>query len=220
MKLPEDSEERKKIFMLIGIGVAAACYVLYSFGISPYLQHKQEKRAKIEELEGKIWRAQLDVRKTKTYLQENNDVIAKIIDVSENKLQILHPNLGNYLLVASDIINRQADNLNLVTDEIREIPAPKKLDEDQDPDADDAPRFNTYKVNVNIKCSFAELTQLLQALENENPYLCITRIGVVGQKDDVMKHAISFDVEWPTWVNSKQPIKLVAQQMIAKSAKE
>lgn len=220
MKLPEDSEERKKILLLIGIGVITLGYVGFNFVLSPYFKSKKARQAQIEKVERKIWLAKRDIHMIPENLDKNNNIISEILDVSDNKRQILKPDIANhYLLPARNVIEQQAQRMNLSITEIREIPhhKPPNGNDEEDPNG---PRFEPYTVNVSLQCSFYEFSQLLKALEDNNPYLCITRIGVIGQPDNVMKHAVTFDVEWPVWIDVKQPIKLVAQQMIAKRAKE
>lgn len=218
MKLPQDKNERNKVLGLVGLGVAIVCYAGYTFGAKPFLQKRQDFFNNISELEDKLWKADKDIKMIPSYFEQNNEIISRIIDISENKLQILHPNLGNYLLVAGDIINRHADNFNLTVTSIKEVASPERFSKNDDDTEDPkAARFKPYTVNVSLKCSFYELEKLVGAIEEENPYLCITRIGVIGQPEDVMKHSVSFDVQWPIWADEKHPIKLIAQQMIAKS---
>jgi len=217
MKLPQDKNERNKVLGLVGLGIAIVCYVGYTFGVKPFLQKRQDFFNNISELEDKLWKADKDIGMIPSYFEQNNKIISGIIDISENKLQILHPNLGNYLLVASDIIDRHADYFNLTVTSIKEVASPESFSKNNDTEDPKAARFKPYTVNVSLECSFYELEKLIGSIEKENPYLCITRIGVIGQPENVMKHSVSFYVQWPIWVDEKHPIKLIAQQMIAKS---
>jgi len=218
MKLPDDKNERNKILGLIAAGVVAVCYVGYTYGIKPLLQKRQNAITKITELDSKLWQANLDINQIPVYTQQNNDIIDTIIDISENELNVLHPNLGNFLLVAEGIIEKHAKALNLNIKDVTRKGQPAKRFNKATTEIDPkAPRFSSYTVRVEMECSFFDLIKLIRAIEEENPYLCITNLGIVGQADNVMQHAISFDIQWPIWVKPKQPIKLMAEQMISKS---
>jgi len=218
MNLPEDKQERQKIFILMGIGAVVVCYVGYMFGMLPVIKKHNETIAATEKLEQNLARADRTIKMVPKYFKQNGDIISRILDISENKLQVLHPNLGNYLLVAGEIVNRHADELNITIESITEVAVPKKAvrknKKDENPDE---ARFTPYIVNISIECSFSDLQKLIKAIEDENPYSSITRLSIIGQPDNVLKHLINFNLQWPTWIDNKQPIKLTAQQMIAKS---
>ncbi len=218
MKLPDDKKERQKILGLIAAGVIAVCYVGYTYGIKPLLQKRQNAITKITELDGKLWQANLDIKQIPVYMQQNNEIIDGIIDISENKLNVLHPNLGNFLLVAEGIIEKHAKNLKLTIKDVQKIAQPGKRLKKENTEIDPkAPRFASYTVKVEMECGFLDLTKLIHAIEEENPYLCITSLAIIGQEENVTQHALSFEVQWPIWVNPRQPIKLMAEQMISKS---
>jgi len=219
MKLPDDKNERNKILGLIAVGVIAACYVGYNFGIKTLLQKQHDTLEKISDFEEKIRLANIDIKQIPIYIKKNHEIIDKIVDISENKLYILHPNLGNFLLVAEDIIESHANRLNLTIKNVkRKGGLPSRFTNNDDSKKDSkAPRFAPYTVNVEIECGFADFIKLIQAIEEQNPYLCITRIGIIGQPNNVTQHVISFDIQWPIWLDAKIPMKLVAEQMLSKS---
>jgi len=225
MKLPDDKNERNKILGLIAIGVLAVCYIGYTFGIKVLLQKQQAALAEIAELEAKVWQANLDIKQIPLYIQQNDEIVENIINISENKLDILHSNLGNFLLVAEDIIERNAQSLDLTVKSVNPTGSPvKRFDtpvkrsgtKDSKKDAK-APRFAPYTVSVEMECGLVDAMNLIRSIEKKNPYLCITRLGIIGQPDNVTQHSITFDVQWPIWIDAKQPMKLVSELVISKS---
>ncbi len=211
MKLPEDKTERNKIFILVAIAVAFIGYGGHMFVISPFLAKRQESNVRVEELEEKLWRANKDIDITPLNLDKNREALTHILEISETKRQILRPNLGNYLLVAADIIGRHADALGLEIESINETVASGNPVSGND-DAN-APRFKAYSVNVSLTCGLHDTRSLIRAIEMENPYLCITRLGVIGRPEDPMRHAVSFDVQWPIWADPTHPVRLAAEMM-------
>ncbi len=211
MRLPEDKKERKKILILIAIGIGAIGYVGYMFVLSPFLLKQQQAATHVSEFEDKLRRASKDIDMTPRNLEKNTAAISHILEISDIKRQILRPNLGNYLLVADDIIGRHADALGLEIDSISETAASGAPISD-DADAN-GPRLKAYSVNVSLSCSLHDVYALLRAIESENPYLCITRLGVIGQPQTPTEHAVSFDVQWPIWADPTHPVRLAAERM-------
>jgi hypothetical protein len=214
MKLPDDKNERDKMLILIAIGVAATLYCSYRFGVKPLLARRAAARARIVEVEDLLFRAGNDIALVPQYLKQNRVVLNHILEISEEERHILRPNLGNYLLVATDIVTAQTDKLGLEVESIAETLAverpARKADKTADPNA---PRFIPYTVNVSLSCSLIELIRLTRALEDENPYLCITRLGVLGQPDNPERHAISFNIQWPIWADHTHAMRLAAERL-------
>lgn len=212
MKLPEDKTERNKILILIAIGVMFVGYGGHMFVLTPFLQGRQETQASVAELEEKLWRARQDIDITPHNLERNREAVSHILEISETRRQILRPNLGNYLLVAADIIGRHADTLGLEIESINETvatgPAPRGGEVDPN-----APRLRAYSVNVSLTCGMHDAVRLLRSIEVENPYLCITRLGVIGRLESPTEHAVSFDIQWPIWVDPTYPVRLAAERL-------
>ncbi len=146
-------------------------------------------------------------------IARNRDLIDHLLDVSEARRHILRPNLGNYLLVATDIIEQAADALGLEVDSIDEttpVGAHVSSHGEADPNG---PRFKAYNVNVTLSCSLHDLVRFIRRLEEANPYLCITRLGVIARPATPEVHAASFDIEWPVWVENRHPVRLAAERL-------
>ena len=213
MKLPEDKNERNKMLGLIGIGILGLAYVVFTFGLSPFFQKQATAEARITELGDMLWRSKKDIQNAPLHLKQNDKVLTHVLNVSEKKRQILRPSLGNYLLVATDIITGHADAAGLTIDTINTTTVIQN-DKNSKPDerAPNAPRFQPYAVNISLNCNLLDLMKLFNALESSNPYLCVTRMGVFNNPDDFEKHAVSFDVEWPIWLDNDMPLKLSAEK--------
>jgi len=212
VKLPEDKTERNKILILIAIGVISVGYGGYMFVITPFLQNRQDTQTRVAELEEKLWRARQDIEITSHNLERNRKAVGHILDISETKRQILRPNLRNYLLVAADIVGRHADALGLEIESINETVATGTLPRGDEVDPN-GPRLKAYSVNVSLSCGLHDTFKLLKAIETENPYLCITRLGVIGRAESPTEHAVSFDIQWPIWVDPTYPVRLAAERL-------
>jgi len=213
MKLPSDKNERNKIFMVIGIAVAAIGYGVYTFGVNPLMAKRQATYARISELEELLWQGRRDINMIPQNRRQNCKLLSEILETSETKRQIIRPNLGNYLLVAADIVGRHAEPLGLKIDTINQMTPTHRqpvAGAKRDPNG---PRFRVYTVNVSLSAGLSDLAMLIGALERDNPYLCISRLGVIGDATTPEKHNVSFDVQWPIWIDASHPMQLAVEKL-------
>ena len=231
MKLPEDKKERQKILMLIGIGVAAVAYGIWSFVFAPKLAERSSSEAAVAELQTKMEDAQEEIRRAPLVERDLRAAYSNIIELSERHM--LHPRLGSsYILPAREIINRHARTLNIegvVVEEVGLIamPRPKeaakpkpKKGEEQETQATDKPAtpespstppptIQAYAARITATCSYEDLRRWCEAMEKENPMLAICNIMITAQPEDPLKHLVTFEALWPTWIDPDQRERLI-----------
>jgi hypothetical protein len=213
MRFPSDKDKRNKILMGIGIAVAAIGYGVYTFGVKPMVAKRQVAYARISELEDLLWRGRKDINMINHHRRQNCETLSDILEFSETKRQILRPNLGNYLLVATDFVGQHAERLGLKIAAINQMtPSDRKLVAGAKSNPK-GPRFRAYTVNVRLSAGLSDLALLVGALERENPYLCISRLGVIGNAKTPEQHKISFDVQWPIWIDASHPMQLAVERL-------
>jgi hypothetical protein len=213
MNFPDNKEDKNKILLLMGIVLLAVGFGIYSFGISPYFKNRKAMRIESEDLSDKLWQARKDIRNLSRNIDRNTELVDQILKVSEEDRYILRPNLGNYLLVASDILNSQAEALGLTIESINETMRITITPEELKKRDANGPRFTPYAINVTLSCGMHDLVRLVQQLEDNNPYMCITRLGVLNQDDSAEIHSVSFDVQWPVWIDNAHPVQLAAERL-------
>jgi len=221
IKLPDSPEDRKKAFVAIGVVGAGVAYALFTFGIQPYFASVQTRRARVTELQALIDKGQQDANTTERNRKQNAAIIEELLAASEKYNYILRPSLGNYLLVATEIINTTADGLKLSIDNISEVPRPavaapvkKKSEnkEEQDKQSAYEPKFLSYTVNVSLNSGAHALAQFLNRLESSNPYVTISRLVIMEQSDkDPDKHFVSLHIQWAIWQDEDYPRRLAAE---------
>ncbi len=221
IKLPDNPAERKKIMTLASLGGLALLYVLFTFVLQPYLSGMQVKRTRTAELDDLIWRAKRDLDGTERNMARNADLVAELLRISESDRHILRPSLGNYLLVASAVLNEAARGLPLKLDNINEVPAaaaaparPAATTGDAPKPAPSTSRFAPYIVNVSLTSGMHALVEFIGRLERENPYITVSRLIVMENKEtDPELHFVSIHVQWPVWVDNDHPRRLEAEQI-------
>ena len=194
MKLPVTKKERIQTIALIIIGVIFIIYVSGSYAIRPMLKKRNDQLNRIEELKSKIEMVENIIHLVKLGKQVNNKVVSEIVQLTETSNYIMKARLGNYLIGATELIEKAAKQEQIPIKSIRElnisdIPG---LNKTSNP-------FRLYNVKVDIECGMHDLVLLLKNIETSNPYLSISEIDITGQSSKAGQHTISFNVQWPIW---------------------
>ena len=71
--------------------------------------------------------------------------------------------------------------------------------------------FIPFSALVALQCSYADLLRFLQALEQDNPYVCVTSLVIEGREQMPEKHRVTLTLEWPSWARSPAPAGSSAQ---------
>lgn len=205
MKLPADPKERNQIFILIGIVAVGLCVGIF-FAFKSLGDAKKSMLVRIEELESTLKKADAKIQRMQVDKVDNDVAVKEILEISDK--YVLTSVLGNYQLVARDILEEIAQDLELPIEPVRE------LGQADVPYSKGAGVFKGYTARVSLNCGLHDLVKYLHKLETENPYLCVTGISIVERhKDDPNLHQVSFEVQWPIWSDPELGDKLVERSM-------
>jgi hypothetical protein len=194
MKLPESKKERIQTIALIAIGIIFVIYVGGSYAVKPILKNRTERLRKIEKIKSDIEMVENVIRLVKMGRQVNNKVVAEIVQITETSNYVMKARLGNYLIGATEKIEKAAKDADVKIESITEagilnIPSSSK----------DGNPFQLYTVRVSIDGGIHDLVFLLKQIEASNPYLSISEIEITGNSSHADKHRIFFNVQWPIW---------------------
>ncbi len=212
MKLPENKKERVQYLILFGIVGIAVLYLGISAGIAPMLRYKKETRARIEQLNEDVRKAEQKIRNIQPDSAKNIEVLAQICD--ETDAFILRSELAtavaaNYFDVAKAKVERIAFNAQVALESISEA----GLSEIPQNSARTTRNIlRSYGIRISLKGGYKELIRLLRELEASNPYLCVSTITINGQgAAEPEIHRISLEVQWPIWADETTPNSLKQQ---------
>ena len=198
MKLPEDKKERTKVLGLMAIGVGATLYVLVRYAIVPIIDGNEKNAKRIAEVKKIIAEAELLVELIAENRAANEAALKKIRETSDKHL--LHPEMGlNYKIPASRVVDRIKKNAgidigNPMSTAGIAIPGPSL------PAKSD---LKTFAMNVAISCSYRHFIFLLRTIEEENPYIAVSRVSISGQAKTPEDHRAAFLMSWPIWAEPK-----------------
>ncbi|NQU39035.1 MAG: hypothetical protein HQ523_03695 [Lentisphaerae bacterium] len=207
MKLPEDKQQRLKIFIMIGLAVILVLLGIVQGIINPLRNSAKNKRATMEESRNGLERARKEIRAAAQSLDRRMETLVTIQSISDT--HILHPILGNYLLEATSIIEAHAAALAVPIEPVREvaisdIPRDAKSKEDR--------LLKAYTVRVNMNSSYHDACRLIREIERGNPYICVTSLMIRPRPGiDVETHSISIEVQWPVWADPEFPSEIREQ---------
>jgi hypothetical protein len=196
MKLPENKEARQKVLALAGIGVAAVGYALWAFVYQPMATERAATRTAIEEAQAELGKAHVLVGTMGKQKDRLRDTTAKLLERSERDM--LHPRLGNYLLQAREILDRQARELGVESYQVAEVGL---ADLPRAPKSKTKRAVRYYAVRVTAQCSLELFAQWIGVLERENPLLSIGQFLIAAQAKTPLVHQVRFEVHWPIWVD-------------------
>lgn len=207
MKLPDDKQQRVKIFVMIGLGAALVVLGIVQGIINPLRNLRTNRMARMEECQRGTNLARKEIKKAARSFTQRMEALAGIKRASDQ--YILHPVLGNYLLEATGIIEAHASALGIVIEPVREV------------SISDIPRnakdkghrlLKAYTVRVNMAAPYHDAFALMREIENQNPYVCITSIMIRPRPGvDLEKHNISIGVQWPVWADPDFPAEIEEQ---------
>ena len=208
MKLPTDKKERIKVIVLIAIGAIAVIWGLVVVVLKPYRTRKSEKAAAIKDFHERLEKGHRKITTMMRGRLKNAEILREIVQTSTVSNFVLRPRLGNYLLGATELIERYAARANVPIESIDEvgtmqIPKPKNRPTGN--------IFDSYGISVDLECRLCDLIRLLKAIEQENPYMCVTGLTIAGQPNKSGKHSIGFGVQWPVWADPETPDRLKEQ---------
>lgn len=214
IRLPENPDERKKAIAAIALGVVVLLFVTFMYGLQPYLASIRARKERVTELEDEIWRAEKEIKAMDRIREQNNDIVTRILNESEVKRHILRPSLGNYLLVATEVINQAASGIKISIEAINEMPAPAVTTKKGQAKNQQDDRFAPYTINLSLTAGLHDLARFIHRLESGNPYLAVTRLIVMAQSsENPEQHFISIHLQWPIWVDDEHPQRLKAERI-------
>ena len=193
MKLPKNKKERMQILGVAVIGAVGILYLAVDKGISPLLKNAKIDRDRIAALNVTLTEIRKDAKSASRFLEENEQIKTELRKIDEHC--ILKPEYNNYLLKAKAQIEQAAaaHGVKLTSDALEagksEIPVkrPKKS------------VLQTYAVQVVASATYEDLTDMIAAIETNNPYISISSLQVTANDMNHRKHLVSFKVVWPIW---------------------
>ena len=207
MKLPDDKQQRIKIFIMIGLGVILVLLGLVQGIINPLRTSAADKQARMVESQDGLERARKEIRSAARSLDRRMETLVSIQRISDT--YILHPILGNYLLEATSIIEGHSAALEVPIEPVREVAI---SDIPRDAKSTTERLLKAYTVRVNMVESYHNACRLVREIEDGNPYICVTSLMIRPRASgDVENHNISFEVQWPVWADPDFPTEIEEQ---------
>ena len=186
------STEKTKKLLLIAVGVIGGVFALYYFGLSPYLSQCAIAAKNLDELAAKIKKAEVIMRE-KSRLHAEYALCAEEFNHAVEKFVVP---MDNPLSWVTEKVYANARQVGVDVQTVAEIGSPLPY---WDVAIKSERSVKPYSVRIVTECSYQRLIDLVAALEESNPSLCITDISVSPQDSMPAKHIINMNVEWPMW---------------------
>jgi hypothetical protein len=216
MKWPKDNKERAKILVLIAMGVGVVIYLVIAGAVNPIRTKRKDYKAQITGIKAYLEQAKKKIAHTAKNQEDNYKAIVEIKDMTDNYL--LKPRLGNFLLSATDELEKHAKAVDMADlPQVREVGI-KEVLKPQTRTTDYV--FKSYSAGVTLNCGLNKMIEYLQEIEQANPCVCISRLTIITQGKTPEKHKITFEIQWPIWANADNEKKLEEQLREAEEARQ
>lgn len=193
MKLPEDRQQRIKVFVMIGLGAVLVVLGIVQGIISPLVRAHRNKVIRLAESQEGLERARREIRAAARSFTRRMESIEEIKRISDR--YVLHPVLGNYLLSATAVIDRHALAAGVPIEPVREIGISEIPGEDDK-------MIKAYSVRVNAQCGYLDILRLVREIETGNPFVSVTSVVIRGAPEaNPELHNTSLEVQWPIWAD-------------------
>ena len=208
--LTKDQKQKAALAVII---VIVAVLATKQFVLTPFLMRQAERRQQLSELKEQIELADKAIKGEAALLGRLSNLTARLevaqrerIAAQENPLAWATRTIYGHARAAGIDIETVADQ------DMDTMPFMAK---------DQARRsFRPYAVRIVTQCSYAQLQQLVAALEGSNPHLCVAGISVGVQPNSPEKHQVGITVEWPGWKDPAQARAAAGELPVPAPAKE
>ena len=186
------SKETIQKLILIALGVIGGVFALYYFGLSPYLSNCAASAKNLDELATKIKKAEVTMR-GKSRLDADYALCAEEFNHAIEKYIVP---MDNPLSWVTEKVYANARQVGVDVQTVAEVGSSSPY---WDATIKSERSVKPYGVRIVTECSYQQLIDLVAALEESNPALCITDINISPQDSMPAKHIINMTVEWPMW---------------------
>ena len=184
------NKEKKQLVFLIALLVVGGIIALYMFVLAPFFGRKTMMASELEDLKMQVQKADNIIGRDtliRTELAKTGAELGKAME------QCVAPR-DNPLSWVTEKIYRSAREVGMDIESVAEVSAAAAS---RDKQKQNDRVFAPYSVRIVTQSSYAQLVQLVEALEKSNPYLCVSGISIISQDRDPQKHSISMVVDWP-----------------------
>jgi hypothetical protein len=190
--MPTLKKERLQLLLLIGMWLLGGLIALYFFVLAPFLAKRGKSSSELTGLRENIQKARLAIQDESRIREEYDLAIGEIQQAVEQ--YIVPPDSS-----LSWVTEKVYATARAVGVEVRGVTPVRMPDVAWDGLVKAGRFLRPYAVQITSECSYAKLMALVHAFETGNPFLCITGINVLGQEQNVTRHQVTLQVEWPMW---------------------
>jgi hypothetical protein len=186
------SKEKKQKIFLVAAWVIGGVFALYYFVWSPYVKRRAESVAELSQLTAKIKQADATTRGEAKLraeyafrAEEFNHAVENYIVPRDNPLSWV-----------TEKIYATARRVGIDVQTVAEVGLSSPYWEEA---IKSERSVKPYSVRVVTECSYQQLIDLVAALEESNPALCVTEIIISSLDSTPEKHMLNLTLEWPIW---------------------
>ena len=191
------TKEQKQLWIMGGVLSAIVIFLIFQFGLSPFLAGKARMTEEYETLKAQLDQAMQGIKGEAQLTETLNDKTRMLEQAYRESI----PAIENPLSWATKKIYGHARSIGVDIESVSEVDS----DAQQWMGKDQAQRaFKPYAVRISTECTYAELVRLVRELEKNNAHMFVTDISVNSHEPGFTKHTVSLVVEWPSWKSTER----------------
>jgi hypothetical protein len=198
MKISIAKKDRLKVYVLVGIGVGAAIYVLVqlvNFAIGKY----RAVQVEIETTQKALDEAETTLDRLLQVREQNKEAKAELRRIDREN--IVKADFGKYIYEVKPMVQDDAIKHDVEIDRVTgvqgylHIPTPKRSGAES--------ILRGYRVIVTGRAAYEDLIALFEEIEDGNPLVTVSSVQITARpgKGNEETHSVMFKVRYPIWEN-------------------
>ena len=196
MNLPDDRNERIKIFALAAIVTIIVIVVIVMFVIIQQRDSRAKAVGGVAKLDGQIRAGNTKIKRAIGIDDRCAIIRDKLLEF--DKEHVFDEEFGVYRMNVEEYLVKIQKELGIPFGSVRKlaltsVPPKRKRD---------FPHvLNSYTTLITMDASYAEVVKVVRKLENDNPYMSVLAVNISPKNNDRDKHTVRLKVDWPVWRN-------------------
>lgn len=194
MNIKSLSRVQRERLILVVLFSLIAVVLIFSVGLAPLRKKWRSARQELNEMNEKLTQASAllkQERELRVDLGEKQDRIRYAFDECI-------PDPENPLSWATQRVYQDARDVGI---DIQSVSASSSRASPFGRGEETARSFNLFAVRIITECTYLNLLEFLQQIEERNPYVCISGLIISTQPKSPERHTISIDLQWPIWTD-------------------
>ncbi len=185
-------KEQQQAIILVGMWVFGGLFALYFFVLQPFLKNRGQATGNLDELETNIQKAEAAMTGNSKVRIEHATTVKELNRATEEYIVPMENPLAWVTRKVYAVARTVGIEVEAVSENVVGGGAWDTLTRTER-------YFKPYSVRIVTGGSYAQVLQFIHALEQGNPYLTVSSIGMGVNDAKPTRHSVDVSVDFPMW---------------------